>query len=358
MNQKNNIGGQMTVIKRLKTHWIITAVLFLTIIATPAIVNHIASAAALGGVMVRFDRMRTSTQTTGTVCAKPTSTATEGNIRVTFPAGFTLGTAANFATSTAVNSNWPAGAAQWVSIQSQATTVAGQDVTWTSGDLTVGTLYCFNWTNNAAVQTASSASSTLTGTVATLTGALSVIDNGDYTTNTITDDQILVSASVPQTFSFALSGTSDNLGTLSTSSVATSPTPRTVTINTNAKNGWQVWAKDANTGLNSALAAYTIASTTPGTISTLVSGSEGYNMGVTATRVGGSGTYSVDTAFDAGATPYRGGGLDTSLRTIASSNGTADTAVLTLKNNASIRSLTPAASDYTDTITIVGAGLF
>jgi hypothetical protein len=46
------------------------------------------------------------------------------------------------------------------------------------------------------------------------------------------------------------------------------------------------------------------------------------------------------------------------LRSLASSNGTADTAVLTLTNHAAIGPLTPAATDYTDTITVVGAGLF
>jgi hypothetical protein len=54
----------------------------------------------------------------------------------------------------------------------------------------------------------------------------------------------------------------------------------------------------------------------------------------------------------------RGGGLDTTLRTIATSNGTAQNAVLTINNNVAISSLTSAAADYSDTITIVGAGLF
>jgi hypothetical protein len=43
---------------------------------------------------------------------------------------------------------------------------------------------------------------------------------------------------------------------------------------------------------------------------------------------------------------------------VTSSNGTASNAVLTLKNNAAIGSLTPASSDYADVVTLVGAGLF
>jgi hypothetical protein len=118
-----------------------------------------------------------------------------------------------------------------------------------------------------------------------------------------------------------------------------------------------VWAKDLNTGLTSATASSTIASRTPGTNSTLTSGTNGYNTGLTSSQVGGGGTITVDAAF-VGTAAGQGGGLDTSLRTLASSNGTADTAVLTLKNNVSISPTQAAASDYTDTITVIGAGLF
>jgi hypothetical protein len=118
-----------------------------------------------------------------------------------------------------------------------------------------------------------------------------------------------------------------------------------------------VWAKDSNTGLNSSSAAATIASTTPGSNSTLSAGTEGYNTGVTQTQTSGTGTITVATPF-VGGSLGKGGGLDTTLRTLAQSNGTANNAVLTLTNNAAISSATAAATDYTDTITVVGAGLF
>ena len=314
-----------------------------------------ADAASLTKAMVRFDRMQISTATTGTVCAQPASTATEADVQVTFPTGYTLGTAANFTVST-TNLAWPTGGTAWLGINT-ATDVTGQVVTFPSSDLTAGTLYCFNWTNSAAVTVKSSATSSNTGSIATRTSGPATIDNSDYSTASLSGDQITVTATVPSTFSFALSGTTDALGTLSTSSVVSSPTPRTATINTNAKNGWQVWAKDANTGLLSSSASSTIASTTPGTNSTLVAGTAGYNTGVTSSQVGGSGTITVATPF-VGTGTGQGGGLDTSLRSIATSNGTADTAILTLKNNVAIGATTPAANDYTDTITVVGAGLF
>ena len=104
--------------------------------------------ADLGQASVRFDRMQISTATTGTVCAKPTTTATEADVQVTFPTGYTLGTAANFTVNT-TNTAWPTGGTAWPSIAT-ATNVTGQVVTFPSGDLTVGTLYCFNWANSAA----------------------------------------------------------------------------------------------------------------------------------------------------------------------------------------------------------------
>lgn len=313
------------------------------------------SAAELTQTLVRFDRLKISEQTTGTVCAKPTTAATEASMQVVFPTGYTLGTAANFAVST-TDLAWPTGGTAWPGIGT-ASNVTSQTVTFPSSDLAVGTLYCFNWTNNAAVQVKSGATSNNTGTVTTRTSAPATIDSSTYSTVSISDDQIAVTASVAQSFTFALSGNTDALGALSTGAVATSPTPRTLTINTNAASGWLAWARDTNTGLASPSTSKTIASTTPGSNSTLSSGTEGYNFGVTSSQTGGTGAITVAAPF-VGTAAGQGGGLDASLRAIASSNGTANNAVLTLKNNAAISGTTPAAADYADTITVVGAAMF
>lgn len=314
-----------------------------------------AGAAQLGQSSVRFDRLATSAATTGTVCAEPTTTATEASVQVVFPTGYTLGAAGTFTVNT-TNLAWPTGGTAWPGIGT-ATNVTSQTVTFPSNDLTVGALYCFNWTNSAAVQVKASATSSNTGSITTRDSVPSAIDTASFSTASVSSDQIAVSASVPQSFSFALSGTTDALGALSTGSVTTSPVPRTVTINTNAANGWMVWARDTNTGLTSASASYTIASTTPGSNSTLSAGTEGYNFGVTASQGAGSGTPAVAAPF-VGSGLGQGGGLDTTLRTIVTSGGTASNAVLTLKHNAAISALTTSATDYTDVITVVGAGLF
>ncbi len=333
----------------------VSAAILVLAVALPFFTANQVNAANLSMSMVRFDRMQISTPTTGTVCAKPTTVATEADVQITFPTGYTLGSAATFTVST-TNLAWPTGGTAWPSIAT-ATDVTGQVATFPSGDLTVGTVYCFNWTNSAAVTIKSSATSSNTGTIVTRTSGPATIDSAGYSTASLTNDQIAVSATVPATFSFALSGSADALGTLGTGSVTTSPTPRTATLSTNASNGWMVWAKDLNTGLTSPTAASTIASTTPGTNSTLVAGTPGYNLGVTSSQVGGSGTITVAAPF-VGAVAGQGGGLDTSLRSLATSNGTADTAVLTLKNNVAISNTTIAATDYADTITVIGAGLF
>jgi hypothetical protein len=330
-----------------------------TVLALAAVVAVVqpgqANAGTLTSSFVRFDRLQISQGTTGTVCAKPVTVATEATVQVTFPTGYTLGAAGTFTVNT-TNTAWPATAAAWPGIAT-ASNVTSQTVTFASTDLTVGTLYCFNWANSAAVTVKSSASSSNAGTITTRDSVPTTIDTASFSTQSMTSDQISVTASVAQAFSFALSGTSDALGGLTTGVVATSPTPRTVTVNTNASAGWMVWAKDASTGLNSPTASATIASTTPGANSTLVAGTEGYNTGVTTTQGGGTGTISVPAAF-VGSGAGQGGGLDTSLRTISSSNGTATNAVLTLKNNAAINATTTAATDYADTITVVGAGMF
>ncbi len=338
-------------------------VLILSVVIAP-IVAHTAFAAAAQG-MVRFDRMQTSTATTGTVCLNPgTSSIDVKTWVVTFPTGYTVSTtAANWQTSNISTTNlaWPSGAVAWPNATSATAVASGQTVTWTNSSaqtMNTGTLYCYNWTATAAVSTASSPGASIQGgSIVTKNSSATQIDSVTYTTAAVSSDQINVTASVPATFSFALSSSSDALGALSTASVSTSGTPVTATVNTNAKNGWSVWAKDASTGLASANASKTIASTTPGSNSTLSAGTEGYNTGVTTSQVGGAGTITVQTPF-VGGSLGKGGGLDTSLRSLAVSTGTADTAVLTLKNNVAINATTPAATDYADTITVVGAGLF
>jgi hypothetical protein len=331
---------------------------------------HNAHADALTKVQVRFDRMKQGTTTTGVVCATPSAgqlASTEGKVVVSFPTGFTVSTTTGDWTTNTTSNGWPAGAVAWPSIGSTASAAAAQDVTFASGDLTSSsTLYCFNWTTAAALTQPGSANGSEVGNVATQTSGGSGIDSAQYATATVSDDSVLVTATVPPVFTFSLNNNTDALGTLSTSSVKVG-TATTATIGTNAKNGWTLWAKSANAngGLRSAAASYTIASTCNGgtqvgTNTTLSAGTEGYNTGVTGSShaAGGSGAITVNTTTFDGTATGQGGGLCGNFQTIATSNGTAVGDTVTTKNNVAISAATAAATDYTDTITYVGAGLF
>jgi hypothetical protein len=340
--------------------------LLLAQVFVPVLVRH-SSAAAMTQTLVRFDRMATSTFTSGTVCAKPASTATEAGVKVTFPTGYTVSTTVgDWTVSTATTTGWPSGASAWTSIGSPTGsgdfTISGQTVGFQSGDLTAGTLYCFNWTNTtAALQTKSSATNDNTGTVVTRTSVPADIDTGTYATATVTNDQVLVTATVNPSFQMSFSGgTTDALGTLTTGAVASNSTV-TMTVNTNAKNGWMAWAKDVNTGIRSTAASYTIASTGVGSASqALAAGTEGYNLGVSYSQTSGTCTAgtAVDGNFDKAGGSNKGGGLDTTLRTLLTCGGTTNAGVITPTNFAAINGATAAATDYSDTETFVAAGLF
>lgn len=325
-----------------------------------------AATGALAQTFVRFDRIKANTGTTGTVCVRPTTSSTDvKSWSVTFPTGFTLGAASTFENTnintTSTNYGWPGSPTPtaWPNAASATAGVSGQTVTWTNATaqtMNSGTTYCYNWLNTTSTAvTTGSASSTLTGTVTTLDSTSTPIDSGQYAASVITDDQIVVTATVPPTFTFTLSGNTDDIGTLTAGTIKTGGSPRVVGVTTNSKNGWMVWGKDAWAGMKSATASYTVASTTPGTNSTLVGSAEGYNTGVTYTVTSGSVT--VDPAF-VGGTTGKGGGLDTNQRLMASGSGVTNGAQLTLTNNMNVLASTPAATDYTDTITVTGAGLF
>jgi len=177
----------------------------------------------------------------------------------------------------------------------------------------------------------------------------------------ISNDQVVVSATVPAAFTMALSSTTDSFTSNLSSGSVVGTTGMTVTFNTNAQNGWALWGSDSNTGLKSATQGnYQIPSKTPGSNTSLSAGTENYLTGLPAagiTQGSGAGTTSATTAY-ASSGAGNGSGLDSTPRKLASSTGTASSAIVTIKEYAAISGVTPAASDYSDTITLVGAGSF
>jgi hypothetical protein len=379
----------MKISTRYVTRWRIVCSLFLFALLAQAVFPFLLQHASAGNLttgMVRFDRMNASQATTGTVCATTNSAVqTEAAVAVTFPSGYTVSTTTgNWTVSTGTTTGWPAGAAAWpgITAPSASNQINGQTVQFTNTNLTASTLYCFNWTNSAALSIKSSATNNNTGVITTCSnstdcastgsggGTTGNLDISNYATASVGNtcgsgaqacDQIQVSASVNATFSFSLSATLAALGTLSTSSPSESSAIN-ASVSTNAQAGWMMWAADltGTPGLHSTNANKTISYTpTAGSSpATLASGTEGYNVG--AGTASGTTCTSVSTAtnFASGGTQYRGGGLDGTLRTLATSTGVADTCALPLRVNASIAATTPAATDYSDTVTVVAAGLF
>ena len=318
-------------------------------------------AASLTGTSVRFSRMRASSaadiRLLFTVPAG--NVGTEASIVIGFPDDYTINTGS--LTAAGVGPNVCSASS---SALPGTLTATGSDTT-SSKSVTIGgvtnlsasTSYCVDITGSPVSANPSNGIYALT--VTTRTSAPADIDTTTIGARVIADDQIVVSAVVPPSFNFVLDGNTTSFTTNLDTGDVIFTTPRTVTITTNATQGWIAWARDSNTGLTSAAAGHTVASTTPGTGATLSAGTEGYVLGVDATTdAGGGGTVSVVSAYAGTSGDDDGSGLDTNFRQIASANGTANGDVLTLIGKASIGDMTPAGVDYTDTWTIIGAGSF
>jgi hypothetical protein len=230
--------------------------------------------------------------------------------------------------------------------------------------LSATTTYCVDLTSVTAVTNATAGEYHPTITVGS--------DSTTVALRTISDDQIVVTATVPPTFNFVLGGNTDTFASNLSAASVVSTAGKTVTITSNAASGWIAWAKNLNGSsgaatkgaLQSATASnYTIPTTNANALGsashTPSAGTEDYGLGVAITTdAGGGGTVTVDAAYD-GAAGTKVGVLDpTNFRSIASANGTANGDVITLTERAAISGSTPAANDYTDTLSIIGAASF
>lgn len=314
-------------------------------------------AAALTNTYLRLDRMR-ATQTTSfrvvfrTVGAGATSVAINMNGADTTTWTGTSGAVnATQSTATAACASETGFTALPGSLSASG---SGSTVTITGVTaLSATTTYCVDLSSATALTNASAGEYHPTITVGSDSTAVAV--------RTISDDQVVVSAIVSPSFNFVLDSNTTSFTANLDSGAIRSTTGRTVTITTNATNGWITWVKDSNQGLTSAAAAKTIptAGTVNGAPSTLSAGTEGYVLDTDLTSdAAGGGTVSIAAEYDGGANA--GGTLSSTFQPAASSTGTAGGAgdVITFVGKAAIAGDTPAAADYTDTWTIIGAGTF
>ncbi len=315
-------------------------------------------AAGLTGTSIRFNRMRaTSPSTFRLAFTVPAgNVGDEASVRIGFPDAYTIATSGLVATAVSCGATSLPG-----TLSAAGSNTDGSKNITISGvtNLSATTTYCVDIDRTSTNDPVTNPTAGLYALIVeTQTAGSAQIDHTVIGVRTIADDQIVVSAVVPPSFNFVLDDNTTSFVSALDSGAVIQTTPRTVTITTNATQGWVAWARDSNVGLTSAAAGKTINSTTPGTAATLVPNSEGYLLGVVATDAGGGGAVTVATAYAGGAADNNGSGLDTTFRQIASANGTANGDVLTLRGKASINTMTPAGIDYTDTWTIIGAGSF
>ena len=118
---------------------------------------------------------------------------------------------------------------------------------------------------------------------------------------------------------------------------------------TNATSGWGLWALDSQAGLRSALTSHTIGTVATGSNHAFTTGSEQYGLAVSAFNT-------VNYAYGGGTT---GSGLSTTTyNQIATSAAPAANATTVIHELADISGSTQAAQDYSDVVTVVGAGSF
>lgn len=309
---------------------------------------------------VRFNRLATGAAISGTACLKTDTVGTEANVVIVFPADWTIsGTPGNWTVST---SNLPVDpddnittATAWPGIGT-ATSVTGLSVVFPGTNLTASVFYCFNFAG--ASSTVGAAGNDKTGQLKTQGGS-PYVDSVNYATSVVSSggDQVTVTASVSATMNFSLNTNSIALGTLSTGSVTSGNV--TMTVGTNAPDGFLSWVEGTNStggsGLRSAVAAATI--TSPGSFDGSPTDLSS-NTGVVIDAVPGTNTPTINGEYDGnGSTSggYFDGGI---FHQMAYLTGAQTGTTVTINVRAKVPSTQAAASDYTDTLVVVAAGSF
>ena len=333
------------------------------------------SAANLTDAYLRLDRMTNGVPTGGKVCVMMATTANADSfIEVTFPAGFSLdGTVGNWTTTV---TNLGIGASAMPGIGSVGVGgISGQIARWPISDITDTSLNCFNFSGTTTLTTGGGTGSDKQGSIrvyyggSTTVGTSTINDQANYAVALIANDQAVVTATVPPTFTFVLGNLSQSLGTLSSSAVTPSNPGITVYTSTNANNGWIAWVKSLNQALNSTTTGDTIptiAAAGMGVNETVNAGANGYVLDSNITidsASGATGVVSIPPEYADGdntglVTLNHGGSLFANFSEVATANGPTDGDTITLIARVAISGLTKAAEDYTDTLTIVGAGNF
>lgn len=340
------------------------ALVLALLLAFNGLLPAMAGAGALSNTYLRLNRMKTGVTTSfRLVFTTSAETQTEASILIDFNTAWNAASPAGLVNATqSVSSASCAAETGATALPGTLTAAGASNRTVTISGLTnlaASTAYCVDLTSTSAVTLPASGEYYVN--ISTRTSVPADIDTARVAVRVVAEDSITVTASVPPTFNFALDATTTAFTAELTPGTKRTTTARTITVNTNAKTGWIAWLRNADTnGLYSTGTNSNIAPTTPGTAVDVdaAASTEQYVWGVTSiTQGAGVGTPSIVAAYDASGT-NEGSGVDNSYRMVASSNGTSQNAVVTLVSAATISPITPAASDYTDIIQVIGAGNF
>jgi hypothetical protein len=284
----------------------------------------------------------------------PTGVGAGQYMRITFPAGFTIGSVAfgdidvSWGPSTGLENNLTLAAVPATTTWGAAFTGQALSITSATGTITAGSKVVVTIGTNATGGVNQITNPTAGTYVISMDGTFG--DTGSVAIPIIAADQVTLSASVDASMTFSLSGTTSAFGTLSTGSVTTSASDITLTIGTNTNGGYTVYVKDQGNGTTGGLynagQSYNLASTTS---TPLVAGTEGY--GISATQTGGATITApyVSSGNNVGLLQRVGQSLAT-YGTFTSSNHS-----IVVSHKAAISASTRPGS-YTDTITYVATG--
>jgi hypothetical protein len=310
---------------------------------------------------------------------------------------------------------WPSGAVAWPNIGGTltgGTATAATNTAYTTGQvatlkivrfstngLAVSSTYCFNFkdgsgTTGSETGTTYSLQNPFLGAngyqevvpgfvstyhctgVCTAPGDGSILMSSNWGTQILPNNSIVITAVVPPILELTFSANQDTFKTNLDPNTPVVTNGVNVVVKTNAKGGWMLWTRDTNNGeLTSAASGGSIGPgvTWNGDAPTVLTGTGGggavpaYALDV-ATGTNGTGptlcTAQPEPEYNGSLVAPFSGGLITNNWTeiadcsIATPPGTDSGTQVTLTELASINFSTPAASDYTDTLWVVGAGQF
>ncbi|MFC1651780.1 hypothetical protein ACFL24_01325 [Patescibacteria group bacterium] len=335
---------------------------FILLVFCFSIYPHFAHAAALTDLSDTMSRLKISEGSDHTIkFTTPTGAGdTTDTITVTIPTGFSIGSvdftdidlshgpSTGYETEEILAAS--ASATEW------GATFAGQVLTLThptngaNGDIAATEKVVVEIGLNASSGNQQITNHASTG-VYTVTIGGTFGDDGEMDIIIIDDDQVQLDGSIAPSITFTISATSSSFGELSTGSIATSTPDITLTVGTNAGNGYLISVRNegdtVNPGLYNNSASYLIGSTnaTYDNTDTLVAGTEGYGI------QSSSGDATIDARYDQ--TGNDVGGLEITDQNLATYTTTmASNHTVTVVHKVAIASFS-ASGNYADTLTYI-----